>query len=720
VHDAQAHRPREAGTEKNSQPEEPNLDNPVSLRRDGNIAIITIDNPPVNALRHGVRKGIQDCVIAARDDASVEAIILTGAGRTFVAGADITEFGKPPQAPSLIDVIATLDEVKKPTIAAVHGTPLGGGLELTMGCHYRVAAASTRLGLPEIKLGLIPGAGGTQRLPRLVGIEKAVPMILSGDPIPAKDALATGLVDEIIEGDLVAGAIAFAKKVLAEKWPLVRVKDREDKLKEVRANPAKFDEIVAQHAKKTRGLHAPAAAIEAIKMTLDTPIDEAQKKERDLFMKLVVGDQSKAQRHIFFAEREAAKVPGIGKDTAAREIKRAAVIGAGTMGGGIAMNFANAGIPVTIIENNDEALKRGMATIEKNYATSVQRGSLREEDKAKRLALFNPSTDLNSLKDADIVIEAIFENMPVKKELFGKIDKIAKPGAVLATNTSYLDVNEIAQSTSRVKDVVGMHFFSPANVMKLLEIVRGKDTAPDVLQTAMTVGRTIKKVPVVVGVCHGFVGNRMLSARGIESEKLLLEGALPQDVDGALTEFGFPMGPFAMGDLAGLDVGWRSRKERGVRNEITDTLAEQGRYGQKTGKGFYLYEGRSSRPDPEVEKLIVDASVRMGVKRRNVSKEEIIERLIYPMVNEGARILEEGIATRSGDIDVVWLYGYGFPAWRGGPMHWADTVGLKKIRDRLKELAKETGDKRHEPAALLNKLADEGGTFASVGAAKAA
>jgi 3-hydroxyacyl-CoA dehydrogenase len=720
VRDAQAQRPREAGTDKNSQPEEPNLDTPVSLRRDGNVAIITIDNPPVNALRHGVRKGVRDCVIQARDDASVEAIILTGAGRTFVAGADITEFGKPPQAPSLIDVIATLDEVKKPTIAAVHGTPLGGGLELTMGCHFRVAAASTRLGLPEIKLGLIPGAGGTQRLPRLVGIEKAVPMILSGDPIPAKDALASGLVDQIIEGDLVAGAIAFAKKVLAEKWPLVRVKDREDKLKEVRANPAKFDEIVAQHAKKTRGLHAPAAAIEAIKMTLDTPIDEAQKKERDLFMKLVVGDQSKAQRHIFFAEREAAKVPGIGKDTAAREIKRAAIIGAGTMGGGIAMNFANAGIPVTIIENNEDALKRGMATIEKNYGMSVQRGSLREEDKAKRLALFNPSTDLNSLKDADIVIEAVFENMPVKKELFGKIDKIAKPGAVLATNTSYLDVNEIAQSTSRVKDVVGMHFFSPANVMKLLEIVRGKDTAPDVLATAMTVGRTIKKVPVVVGVCHGFVGNRMLSARGIESEKLLLEGALPQDVDGALTEFGFPMGPFAMGDLAGLDVGWRSRKERGVRNEITDTLAEQGRYGQKTGKGFYLYEGRSSRPDPEVEKLIVDASVRMGVKRRNVSKEEIIERLIYPMVNEGARILEEGIATRSGDIDVVWLYGYGFPAWRGGPMHWADTVGLKKIRDRLKELAKETGDKRHEPAALLNKLADEGGTFASVGAAKAA
>jgi 3-hydroxyacyl-CoA dehydrogenase len=691
------------------------LTSPVSSRRDGAIAVITVDNPPVNALRRDVRAGILEECVKARDDAAVDAIVITGAGRTFVAGADITEFGKPPQPPSLIEVIDTIDNIKKPTIAAVHGTPLGGGLELTMSCHFRVAAAGTRLGLPEIKLGLIPGAGGTQRLPRLVGIEKALPMILSGDPIPAKDALAAGLVDEIIEGDLVAGAVAFARKVVMEKRPLVRVKDRDDKLEEIRANPAKFDEIVAQHAKKTRGLHAPAAAIEAVRMTLDTPIDAAQKRERELFMKLVVGEQSKAQRHIFFAEREANKIPDV-KDVAPRDIKSAAVIGAGTMGGGIAMNFANAGIPVTIVENNEDALKRGMATIERNYQTSVQRGSLKPEDVQKRMALFKPTTDLNAIKDADIVIEAVFEEMAIKKELFGKLEKIAKPGAVLATNTSYLDVNQIAQATNRVPDVVGMHFFSPANVMKLLEIVRGKDTASDVLATAMAVGRKINKVPVVVGVCHGFVGNRMLSARGIEAEKLLLEGALPQDVDGALTEFGFPMGPFAMGDLAGIDVGWRSRKERGVRAEIADTLAEAGRFGQKTGKGFYLYEGRTPRPDPEVEKLIVDASVRLGVKRRNISKEEIIERLIYPMINEGARILEEGIALRSGDIDVIWLYGYGFPAWRGGPMHWADGVGLKVIRDRLRELAKTSGDKRHEPAVLLNKLADEGGTFGTLGA----
>jgi 3-hydroxyacyl-CoA dehydrogenase len=698
------------------------LNENVSWRRDGGIAVITVDNPPVNALKHAVRAGIRDAFAAARDDAAVEAIVLTGAGRTFMAGADITEFGKASQPPSLIDVIREMDEIKKPTIAAAHGTPLGGGLELTLACHFRVAAPGTRLGLPEIKLGLIPGAGGTQRLPRLVGMEKALPMILSGDPIPAKDALTAGLVDEIIEGDLVAGAVAFARKVVAEKRPLVRVKDREEKLASLRADPAKFDAIVAASVKKGRGLDAPAGAIAMMRLTLDTPIDEAQKRERETFIKLMLGDQSKAQRHIFFAEREAAKVPGLAKDAKPHEIKKAAVIGAGTMGGGIAMNFANAGIPVTVVETNTDALKRGLDTVAKNYKTSVSRGSLKAEDMDKRLALFNGVTDVDAVKDADIVIEAVFEEMDIKKELFGKLDRLAKADAVLATNTSYLDVNAIAATTQRPQSVLGMHFFSPANVMKLLEIVRGDKTAPDTLATAVAVARKLGKVPVVVGVCHGFVGNRMLSARGIEAQKLLLEGALPQDVDGALTEFGFPMGPFQMGDLAGLDVSWRMRKAQGTRAEITDQICERGHFGQKTGRGYYVYEGgaRGGRPDPEVEQIIVDTSARLGIKRRMIDKQEILERLIYLMINEGARILEEGIAARPGDIDVIWIYGYGFPVWRGGPMFYADTVGLKKIRDRLAELARTSGDKRHEPAALLDRLADEGSGFGSLATRAAA
>jgi 3-hydroxyacyl-CoA dehydrogenase len=693
----------------------------VSTRRDSGIAVITVDNPPVNALKRDVRAGIRDAFIAARDDAAIEAIILTGAGRTFIAGADITEFGKLPQAPSLIDVIKEIDTITKPTIAAVHGTPLGGGLEITLACHFRVAAPDTRLGLPEIKLGLIPGAGGTQRLPRLVGIDRAMGMILSGDPIPAKDALAAGLVDDIIEGDLVAGAIAFARKVVAEKRPLRRVRDMDDKLADVRRDPATFGEIVAAHTKRSRGLAAPAAAVEAVRWTLDVPFDEAQQRERETFLKLVAGDQSKAQRHIFFAEREAAKVAGMAKDIAAREIKRAAVIGAGTMGGGIAMCFANAGIPVTVIETAADALKRGQDTITRNYKTSVSRGSLSADEMERRLARFTGTTDIGAIAEADIVIEAVFEEMDIKKQVFGNLDRLAKADAVLATNTSYLDVNAIAHITKRPPSVLGMHFFSPANVMRLLEIVRGRETAPDVLATAIAVGRKLGKVPVVVGVCHGFVGNRMLSARGIESERLLLEGALPHEVDGALTEFGFPMGPFAMSDLAGMDVGWRNRKSLGVKAVIADAICEKGDYGQKTGKGWYVYEAgaRAGRPNPEVEALIVGTSRRLGIARRPIDKQEIVERLVYPMINEGARILEEGIAQRPGDIDVIWIYGYGFPIWRGGPMFYADTAGLGVVRDRLAALAKTSGDKRHEPAPLLARLANEGATFASLAQGKA-
>ena len=685
----------------------------VGMQRDGEIAVIVVDNPPVNALKHEVRLGLHDAFASANADAAVKGIVLTCAGRTFIAGADITEFDKPPQSPSLIDLNAQIENIRKPVVAATFGTPLGGGLEITLACHFRIAAPTTRLGLPEIKLGLFPGAGGTQRLPRLVGMDKAMAMILSGDPIPAKEALALGLIDEIFEGDPPAAGVAFARKAIAQKLPLRRVRDMENKLKELRAEPGKFNEIAAAHVKRARGLHAPTAALEALRWTLEVPIDEALERERKKFMELRAGEQSKAQRHIFFAEREAAKVAGLGKDVAARKVERVAVIGAGTMGGGISMSFANVGIPVTVVETADEALRRGLSVIEKNYKTSVSRGALREEDVSKRMRLLKGTTDISAVKDADLVIEAVFEEMALKKDVFGKLDRLARPDAILASNTSYLDVDEIAATTARPQAVLGMHFFSPANVMRLLEIVRGQKTAPDVLATAVAVARRIGKVPVVVGVCHGFVGNRMLRARSIEAEKLLLEGALPHEVDGALTEFGFPMGPFAMGDLAGLDVGWRMRKAQGIRAEIADTLCEQGRYGQKTSKGFYLYEAgsRSGRPDPEVEQLIVAASKRLGIARRPIDKKEIVERLIFPMINEGARILEEGIAQRSGDIDVIWVYGYGFPAWRGGPMFYADGVGLPYIRDRLAELAKKSGDKRHEPAALLARLAADNSSF---------
>jgi 3-hydroxyacyl-CoA dehydrogenase len=685
----------------------------VELRRDGDIAVIVVDNPPVNALKHEVRLGIQDAFARANEDKEIAAIVLTCAGRTFIAGADITEFDKPPQSPSLIDLNTKIEAISKPVVAAIFGTALGGGLEITLACHFRIAAPATRLGLPEIKLGLIPGAGGTQRLPRLIGMPKAMAMILSGDPISAKDALALGLIDEIFEGEPATAGVAFARRVIAEQRPLTRVRDLEDKLKDLRAQPEKFSEIAAAHVKRARGLHAPSAALEALRWTLDVPVVEALDRERKKFMELRAGDQSKAQRHIFFAEREAAKISGLSKDTKTRDIKQVAVIGAGTMGGGIAMSFANAGIPVTIVETANDALQRGLSVIEKNYKTSAARGALHEDDVPKRMRQLQGTTDIAAVKDADLIIEAVFEEMAIKKDVFGKLDRLARANTVLATNTSYLNVDEIAGVTKRPEAVVGMHFFSPANVMRLLEIVRGAKTAPDVLATAIATARRIGKVPVVVGVCHGFVGNRMLRARSIEAERLLLEGTLPHEVDGALTEFGFPMGPFAMSDLAGLDVGWRMRKAQGLRAEIADALCEQGRFGQKTSKGFYLYEAgsRTGLPDPEVEHLIVAASKRLGVARRTIERKEIIERLIFPMINEGARILEEGIAQRPGDIDVIWVYGYGFPMWRGGPMFYADNTGLPYIRDHLVELAKKTGDKRHEPAALLVRLAAEGATF---------
>jgi 3-hydroxyacyl-CoA dehydrogenase len=704
----------------------------VEMNRDGDVAVILVDNPPVNALSHGVRSGIYENLQAARDDPSIKAIVIGCKGRTFIAGADITEFGKPPQSPGLHEVLSLLDEIHKPTVAAIHGTALGGGLEVALACHFRVATESAKLGLPEVKLGILPGAGGTQRLPRLIGAEEALKMIVSGDPIGAAKAKDLGLIDELSRGadavspakvaegrvviqDVVADACALVRKVVAESRALIRVRDRSEKLV---YDEKAFNEAAGNLTKRARGLEAPMACVESVRNALTLPFDEGMKRERELFMKLVTGDQSKSQRHIFFAEREALKVPDMPATTKARDVSKAAVIGAGTMGGGIAMCFANVGIPVTIIETEQAALDRGLGVIEKNYRATAARGGMTPEQAEKRFGLIKGAIGLEAAADADMVIEAVFEDMALKKKIFAELDRIAKPGAVLATNTSTLDVDEIARATSRPGDVVGMHFFSPANVMKLLETVRGKATSHEALKTAVETGRRIGKVGVISGVCFGFIGNRMLGRRSTQAERIILEGALPHEVDQAIAEFGFPMGPFAMGDLAGIDVGWRVRQGTGAKAEISDALYEMGRYGQKTGKGYYIYEegSRVPRPDPEIDALIVATSKRLGIERRPISKDEIVERMIYPMINEGARILEEGIAMRPGDIDVTWVYGYGWPVYRGGPMHYADTAGLQHIADRLRFYASQTGDKTLEPAPLLTKLASEGKGFGSLSA----
>jgi 3-hydroxyacyl-CoA dehydrogenase len=681
--------------------------------RDG-VAIVTVDSPPVNALSAAVRRGIHQQVNAAVADPAVQAIVLTCGGRTFIAGADITEFGKPPQPPSLHEVISTLENSPKPVIAAIHGTALGGGLEVALGCHFRVAVKDAKLGLPEVKLGLLPGAGGTQRLPRAVGPELAVKMIVSGDPIGASEALKHGLIEEIVEGPA-AGGESFARKVLAEKRPLRRLRDDDSKLAAAKADRSIFTNAVAAVTKKARGLEAPFACADAIAAAIDLPFDEGLKKEREGFMKLVVSDQSKAQRYAFFAEREAAKVE-VPDGTKPRPVNKVAIIGAGTMGGGIAMSFANAGIPVTLIETGEAQLTRGLGIMQKNFEATAARGGIPADAPAKRMGLINGVVGLEHVKDADLIIEAVFETMAVKKEVFTALDAYAKPGAVLASNTSYLNIDEIAATTQRPQDVLGMHFFSPANVMKLCEIVRAAKTAPDALLTAVSIARKIAKVPAVVGVCDGFVGNRMLAQRAKQAEKLLFEGALPQQVDAVVTKFGMPMGPFAMGDLAGLDIGWRSRQDRGIKSEIADALCEAGRFGQKTGKGYYKYEAgsRAPLPDPEVETLIDQTLQKLDLKRRAIDDQEILERMMYPMINEGARILEEKIAARPSDIDVIWLYGYGWPIYRGGPMHYADSVGLKEIAERLSLYAKQTNDPSLEPAPLLARLAAEGKTFASL------
>jgi 3-hydroxyacyl-CoA dehydrogenase len=685
----------------------------VDLDRRGRVAVLTVNNPPVNALSQHVRQGLREGVTQAIADSAAGAIVIVCAGRTFIAGADITEFGKPPVAPGLHEVLDLIENSPKPVVAAVHGTALGGGLEVTLACHYRVGVKDARFGLPEVKLGLLPGAGGTQRLPRVVGVEKGLSMMVSGDPIRADEALKAGLIDEIVDGDLTAAGVAFAEKVLSERRPLRKIRDLDDKLAAVRGKPEVFASFRKSVARQTRGFRAPENIIKAVEAAVSLPFAEGLKRERELFAELMASPESKAQRYFFFAEREAAKIPDVPADTPARDVKKAAVIGAGTMGGGIAMNFANAGIPVTVVEMNQEALDRGLGIVRKNYEATASRGRLTMADVDKRMGLITGTTDWNAVRDADMIVEAVFEEMPIKKEVFAKLDGLAKPDAVLATNTSTLDVDEIASATKRPESVIGTHFFSPANVMRLLENVRGKKSSKTTIATAMAVGRRIAKVPVLVGVCYGFVGNRMLHQRGQQAEKLILEGALPHQVDKVLTDFGFPMGPFAMGDLAGLDVGWRIRKGRGTKSPVADRICELGRFGQKTGSGYFKYEkgDRTPIPDPEVEKIIVDVATEQGITRRHITDEEILQRLLYPMVNEGAKILDEKIAIRASDIDVIWVYGYGWPVYRGGPMFWADQIGLRSVRDTMLGFQKATGDAFWTPSPLLSRLADEGKGF---------
>jgi 3-hydroxyacyl-CoA dehydrogenase len=683
----------------------------TDLSSDGEIAVISLNSPPVNALSAKVRDGLAEAFRKATADGQARAIVLICEGKTFIAGADITEFGKPPQGISLRDLEDVIESTPKPVIAAIHGTALGGGLEVALCAHYRVAVPSAKCGLPEVNIGLLPGAGGTQRLPRIVGVETALDMITSGRHVPAKQCVDMGLVDELApEGSLRETAIAFARKVAAENRPLRNVRDSNEKVEAARGHPEIFEKFRKENARRFRGFKAPEACIQCIEAAVNLLFDEGMKRERALFMEMYNDPQSKAQQYAFFAEREVWKIPDVPADTPTIPVNRVGIIGAGTMGGGIAMNFANAGIPVTIVEAKPEALDRGLSVIRRNYENTARKGRMTEADVEKRMGLLKGSMALEDLADCDLVIEAVFENMDIKKDVFGKLDKIVKPGAILATNTSYLDTNEIASATQRPESVVGLHFFSPANVMRLLEVVRADKTAKPVIATAMQMAKKIGKIAALVGVGHGFVGNRMLAQRQREAQKLVLEGAMPWDVDRVLVDFGFPMGPFQMADLAGLDLGWS--KEASKSATIREVLCEMDRRGQKTGAGFYDYdENRRPKPSPITTKIIEDFRAKSGTNVRQISDEEILERCIYPMINEGAKILEEGKAIRASDIDVVWLNGYGWPRYRGGPMWYGDFVGLDKVLARMRDWQSQMG---HEfrPSALLEKLAADGKNFA--------
>jgi 3-hydroxyacyl-CoA dehydrogenase len=689
--------------------------NPVTdLSKDGDIAIVTLNSPPVNALSAAVRDGLFEAFRQAKADDSVKAIVLICEGRTFIAGADISEFGGQMKGASLFDVENGIEDSPKPVIAGIHGTALGGGLEVALCAHYRVAVPSAKCGLPEVNIGLLPGAGGTQRLPRIAGVEKALEMVTTGQHVPAKQCLEMGLVDELApEGKLRETAIAFARKCVAENRPLRKVRDNNDKLMAAKGHPEIFAEFRKKNARKFRGFMAPENNIKCIEAAVNAAtFEDGLKEERRLFMELMMGPQSAAQRYAFFAERQANKIPDVPDDTPVIPIGKVGVIGAGTMGGGISMNFANAGIPVTIVEVKQEALDRGLKVVRGNYERSARGGRFTMDDVEKRMGLLTGSLDLGDLRDCDLVIEAVFERMDIKKDVFARLDGIVKQGAILATNTSYLNVDEIASATKRPEFVIGLHFFSPANVMRLLEIVRGEKTSKPVIATAMKLAKTIGKVGVLVGVCPGFVGNRMLAQRTREANALVLEGAMPWDVDRVLYDFGFPMGPFAMGDLAGLDIGWV--KEQSKSSTLREVLCEMDRRGQKTGAGFYDYdENRNAKPSPVTEKVIQDFRAKQGINPRQIGDDEILQRCLYPMVNEGAKILEEKKAIRASDIDVVWLNGYGFPVYRGGPMYWGEQIGLAKVLDGMKAFQAKMGD-AFKPSALLEKLVAENKKFSEV------
>ena len=685
----------------------------VQHDKQGEVHVLRLANPPVNTLRTEIRAGLLNGLNAAKA-AGAKAVVLIGTGRMFCAGAEMTEFGKPRQPPSLTEVFDAIEGYPGIVVAAIHGSALGGGLELALACHARVAAPTAQVGLPEVKRGFVPGAGGTQRLPRMIGAEEAAKIIVSGDPIAATKAQKLGFVDAIVEGDLEAGAVAWAKANIGKTFTLAR--NRTDKTSG--QDPAAYDAVVAGLLKRSRGQESPKGCAEAVRAAFTMPFEQGLAKERELFQSLVSGEQSKALRHIFFGEREVLRIPGQPADAKPLPVERLVVIGGGTMGGGIAMSAANNGVPVTIVEMTEEALQKGLARCHANWERTVSTGRLSQAEYEKRKALLTGSTDFEgTVAKADLVIEAVFENMAVKKEVFARLDKAARPGVPLASNTSTLSIDEIASATSRPELVVGMHFFSPANVMRLLENVRGAKSSWATIATATEFGKRIGKLPVLVGNCDGFVGNRMTGKRGPQVEKLLLEGCLPQDIDRVMEGYGMAMGPLAVGDLAGLDIGAAVRKARGTVAPVADAIVALGRFGQKTGKGWYMYDEKRTRmPDPEVERIILDVAEKMQVRRRKIEDQEIIERLMLPMVNEGSRILEEGVAYRPIDIDVIFANGFGWPAWRGGPMFWADTQGLKNVRDKLAHYAAATGDANLKPTALIEKLAAEGGTFAGMSA----